>query len=90
MEETMLDASYYSIIERTKDGRFTARVPDLPSVTITGDTEEEVIRTLSQTVRQCVREMVISGKPVPKARPIDELSRESGKRQFHRLLLLIG
>lgn len=86
----MLDASYYSIIERTRDGRFTASVPDLPSVTITGDTEEEVIRTLSQTVRQCVREMIINGQPVPKARPIDQLSRESGERQIHRLLLLIG
>ena len=86
----MLDASYYSIIERTKDGRFTAWVPDLPSVTITGGTEEEVIRTLSQTVRQCVREMVINGKPIPKARPIDELSQESANRQIHRLLLLIG
>ncbi len=86
----MLDASYYSLIERTKDGRFTAWVPDLPGVAITGDTEEEVIRTLSQTVRQCVREMVINGEPVPKARPIDQLSCASGERQIHRLLLLIG
>jgi predicted RNase H-like HicB family nuclease len=86
----MLDASYYSIIERSKDGRFTAWVPDLPSVTVTGNTEEEVIRALSQTVRQCVREMVINGEPVPKARPLDQLSHESRERQVHRLLLLIG
>jgi predicted RNase H-like HicB family nuclease len=86
----MLDASYYSFIERTKDGRFTAWVPDLPGVAITGDTEEEVIRTLSQTIRQCVREMIINGKPVPKASPIDQLSRGSGERQVHRLLLMIG
>jgi len=86
----MLDASYYSLIERTKDGRFAAWVPDLPSVTVTGDTEEEVIRTLSQSIRQCVREMVINGEPVPKARPIDQLSRESGERRIHRHLLMIG
>ncbi len=86
----MLDASYYSLIERTKDGRFTAWVPDLPGVMITGDTEEEVIRTLSQTIRQCVREMVINGKPVPKARPIDQLSRESGERRLHRHLLMVS
>ena len=86
----MLDASYYSFIERTKDGRFTAWVPDLPGEAITGDTEEEVIRMLSQTIRQCVREMVISGKPVPKASPIDQLSHGSGEHQVHRLLLMIG
>lgn len=84
----MLDASYYSLIERTKDGRLTAWVPDLPSVMITGDTEE-VIRTLSQTIRQCVREMVINGELVPKVRPIDQLSRESGERRIHRHLLMI-
>ena len=86
----MLDASYYSIIERTKDGQFTAWVPDLPSVTVTENTEEEVIRALSQTVRQCVRDMVTNGDPVPKARPLDQLSNESRERQIHRLLLLIG
>jgi predicted RNase H-like HicB family nuclease len=85
----MLDASYYSLIERTKDGRFTAWVPDLPSVMTTGDTEE-VIRTLSQTTRQCVREMVINGEAVPKARPMDELPRESGERGIYRHLLVIG
>ena len=86
----MLDASYYSFIERTKDGRFTAWVPDLPGVAITGDTEEEVIRTLSQTIRQCVREMVINGETVPKARPMDELPRESEERGIYRHLLVIG
>lgn len=86
----MLDASYYSFIERTKDGGFTAWVPDLPGVTITADTEEEVIRTLSQTIRQCVREMIINGTPVPRASPIDQLSLGSGGRLIHRLLLVIG
>ncbi len=85
----MLDASCYSLIERTKDGRFTAWVPDLPSVMTTGDTEE-VIRTLSQTIRQCVREMVINGETVPKARPMDELPRESGERGIYRHLLVFG
>jgi len=34
--------------------------------------------------------MIINGKPVPKASPIDQLSRGSGERQVHRLLLMIG
>ncbi|MPZ31994.1 MAG: hypothetical protein GEV13_13505 [Rhodospirillales bacterium] len=86
----MLDASYYSLIERAQDGRFVAWVPDLPGISITGDTEEEVIHALSQTVRQCVREMIIEGKPVPKARLIDELPCGCTEHQVRRLLLIIG
>ncbi len=86
----MLDASYYSLIERADDGRYVAWVPDLPGISIAGDTEEEVICALSQTVRQCVRDMIITGKPVPKARSVDELQRGSVERRVHRLLLIIG
>ena len=86
----MSDASYYSVVERAKDGRFVASVPDLPDISITGETEEEVIRALSRTIRQCVCEMIIAGKPVPKARSIDELPRANSGRQLYRMLLVIG
>jgi predicted RNase H-like HicB family nuclease len=85
-----MDASYYSVVERAQDGRFIAWVPDLPGISISGETEEEVIRALSQTIRQCVREMIVDGKPVPKARPIDELPRANAGRHLHRMLLVIG
>jgi len=42
-----MDASYYSMVERATDGRFVAWVPDLPGISVSGETEEEVIRTLS-------------------------------------------
>jgi hypothetical protein len=45
----MLDASYYSVIELGEDGQFFAWV--LPGIRVTGQTEAEVIRTLSQQVR---------------------------------------
>ena len=85
-----MDASYYSVVERAADGRFRAWVPDLPGVSISGETEAEVIRALSQTIRQCVRTMIIDGKPVPKARSIDELSGCAAGRRLHRMLLVIG
>jgi len=85
-----MDASYYSMVERANDGRFVAWVPDLPGISISGETEEEVIRTLSQTIRQCVRDMIVDGRPVPKARPADELPRSAPGRRLHRLLLIIG
>jgi predicted RNase H-like HicB family nuclease len=86
----MLDASYYSVVERAKDGRFVAWVPDLPGLSISGNTEEEVIRALSQTIRQCVRDMIIDGKPVPKARSADDLPGATPGRRLHRMLLVIG
>ena len=86
----MLDASYYSVVERAQDGRFIAWVPDLPGISISGDTEEEVIRALSQTIRQCVRGLIVDGRPVPKARSIDELPRANAGRHLHRMLLVIG
>ena len=90
----MLDASYYSVIERLADGRFVAWVPDLPGVTITGDSEAEVIRGLSQTIRQCVRELIIDGKPIPRPRALGDLpgpgrGAKDGRR-LHRMLLVIG
>ena len=86
----MMDASYYSVVERAADGRFVAWVPDLPGISISGATEDEVIRTLSQTIRQCVRDMIIDGRPVPKARAADELPGATPGRRLHRLLLIIG
>ncbi len=89
----MLDASYYSVIERATDGRFVAWVPDLPGVAITGESEAEVIRGLSQTIRQCVRDLIIDGKPVPKPRALELLHPDlTGKdgRRLHRMLLVIG
>jgi predicted RNase H-like HicB family nuclease len=85
-----MDASYYSVVERAADGRFVAWVPDLPGLSITGESEAEVIRALSQTIRQCVRTMIIDGKPVPRARSADELPPGSPGRRLHRVLLIIG
>jgi predicted RNase H-like HicB family nuclease len=85
-----MDASYYSVVERAPDGRFVAWVPDLPGISISGESEEEVIRALSRTIRQSVREMIVDGRPVPKARSIHELPGSSEGRKVHRTLLVIG
>jgi predicted RNase H-like HicB family nuclease len=84
------DASYFSVIERDERGKFLAWVPDLPTLKVTGETEEEVIRALSKEVRQSLRDMVLSGRQVPRARPMEEVTDETANRRIHRLLLLIG
>ena len=86
----MLDACYYSLIERTDDGGFVGWVPDLPGATASGRTEDEVVHQLSESTRQRLHDLLMSGQPPPRARPVDELPSSEGRREVRRLLLIIG
>lgn len=85
-----MDASYYSLIERAEDGHFEAWIPDLPGVTASGNTEDEVLHLLSRCTRECLRNLILSGTPVPRPRPVEELPRRNGQRPFRQLLIIIG
>jgi predicted RNase H-like HicB family nuclease len=84
-----MDISYFSIIERADDGSFTAWVPDLPGVTADGATEEEVLRRVFRNARECLRNLIVIGQPLPEARPLEELPQRH-EREFRRLLLIIS
>jgi predicted RNase H-like HicB family nuclease len=84
-----MDTCYFSIIERTKDGAFEAWVPDLPGVTADGATEEEVLQHVFRNARECLRNLIVSGHPLPPARRLDELPQRE-EREFRRLLLIIS
>lgn len=86
----MLDACYYSLIERVDDGRFVGWVPDLPGVTAAGYTEDETLHALSRNTRQHLGKLVLSGKPLPPPRSVDELPCSRGRRILRRLLLIVG
>ena len=84
-----MDTSYFSIIERADDGSFTAWVPDLPGVTADGASEEEVLQRVFRSARECLRNLVVAGQPLPKARPLEELPQRR-EREFRHLLLVIS
>jgi predicted RNase H-like HicB family nuclease len=84
-----VDACYYSIIERSDDGHFHGWVPDLAGVTADGSTEKEVVDRLFREVRECLRNLILTGMPVPRPRPAAELPRGPGTREVRRLLLVI-
>jgi predicted RNase H-like HicB family nuclease len=86
----MLDACYYSIIERADDGGFAGWIPDLPRATAIGNTEEEVLRGLSRSARLCLHDMVLNGRPLPDPRPLEQLPPSEGRQEQRRLLLIIG
>jgi predicted RNase H-like HicB family nuclease len=84
-----MDTCYYSIIERGEDG-YEAWVPDLPGVTAFGATEEEALRRVFGNARECLRNLIVSGEPLPRARPVEELPEPRNRRAFRRLLLVIS
>ncbi len=84
-----MDTNYFSIIERADDGSFTAWVPDLPGVTADGATEEEVLQRVFRNARECLRNLIVTGQPLPEARPLEELPQHH-EREFRRLLLIIS
>ena len=86
----MLDASYYSLIERADDGLFVGWVPDLPGVTAAACTEHETVQLLSRNTRQHLGKLVVAGKPLPTPRPAEELPCSRGHRILRRLLLIVG
>jgi predicted RNase H-like HicB family nuclease len=85
-----MDACYYSIIERAEDGHFWGWVPDLPGVTADGLTEQEVLDRLVRGVRECLRDLIVTGQPVPQPSPAEALPRRDGARELRRLLLIIS
>ena len=84
-----MDTCYYSIIGRSADGSFAAWVPDLPGVTADGATEEEVLQRIFRSARECLHNLVLTGQPLPAARPVDELPPRD-QHEFRRLLLIIS
>jgi predicted RNase H-like HicB family nuclease len=84
-----MDASYYSIIERAEDGHFHGWVPDLAGVSADGRTEKEVIDRLFREVRERLRNLILTGAPVPRPRPAEELSAAGGDCEIRRLLLVV-
>jgi predicted RNase H-like HicB family nuclease len=84
-----VDASYYSIIERSEDGHFHGWVPDLAGVTADGCTEKEVVDRLFREVRDCLRNLILTGAPVPRPRLAEELPGGAADREVRRLLLVI-
>ncbi len=84
-----MDTCYFSIIERNDDGGFEAWVPDLPGVTACGATEEEVLQRVFGNARECLRNLIVTGQPLPVARALEELPQRE-RREFRRLLLIIS
>jgi predicted RNase H-like HicB family nuclease len=84
----VVDACYYSIIERSDDGHFHGWVPDLAGVRADGCTEKEVVDRLFRESRECLRNLILTGAPVPRPRPAADLPGAAG-REVRQLLLVI-
>lgn len=72
----MFDVWYWAVLERNKDGRYFAHVPDLPGATAAGDSEQEVLQNIAEIAADHIRDLVEDGHEVPKARGNAEIPQD--------------
>jgi len=56
---------YVYVIEKASDGSYSAYVPDLPSCTTSGDTEDAVRRIIKDAVDTYIDSLRENNEPVP-------------------------
>lgn len=56
---------YVYVIERARDGSYSAFVPDLPGCTTSGDTPDEVKQNIKDAVELYLDALRENGDPVP-------------------------
>lgn len=64
---------YVYVIEKASDGSYSAYVPDLPGCTTSGETVEEVKRSIKDAVASYVNSLRESNEPVPSATSITDV-----------------
>src|SRR5262245_59552698 len=76
---------YPAIITRRPNGRFFARIPDLPGVTATGKDVFEALARVVNLAQTRVRDIVDRGETVPPPRDLAEVPPRA--REYGRTLL---
>lgn len=85
-----MDACYYSLIRRTREGEFVGWVPDLPGVMVAGASEAEIVYRLSRDARALLDKITAKGLPRPACSAIDALPLGDPCGPYRRLLLVLG
>jgi predicted RNase H-like HicB family nuclease len=83
----MFDVWYWAVLERNKEGRYFAHVPDLPGATASGATEREVLQNIAEIAADHVRDLVEDGHEVPAARSNDEIERDPDVHEVGRVAI---
>ncbi|MDY6914419.1 MAG: type II toxin-antitoxin system HicB family antitoxin [Planctomycetota bacterium] len=60
-----MDRKYLAVIEKAKDGSYSAYVPDLPGCVSSADTVEELKRLIKEAIDMYIQDMIADGEPVP-------------------------
>lgn len=68
-----MSAHYVAVIEKDADSAYGVWFPDVEGCFSAGDTLEEAVANAAGALRQHVEVLESAGKPVPAARPIDDI-----------------
>ena len=66
-----MEACYYSLIRRTKDGRLVAWIPDRLGVAASSIGEDEIVREHPRRAPKLSQSMVIKALPLPAPSVVD-------------------
>jgi len=60
-----MNLKYLVVIEKGKDGTYSAYVPDLPGCVSNADTVEDVTAGIQEAIEMYIEDMVADDQPVP-------------------------
>ncbi len=60
-----MDRKYLVVIEKAKDGSYSAYVPDLPGCVSCADSVAELKHLIKEAIDMYIQDMIADGEPVP-------------------------
>jgi predicted RNase H-like HicB family nuclease len=78
---------YWTMIDRERDGRFIASIPDLGDLAASGENEKDAVAHVAELAAGHVRAIVGSGQPAPRARKAAELPSAIRSKEVGRSLI---
>ena len=80
---------YWALIERDREGRFIARLYDLPDLVADGTTQTEAIANLKLIGNDRIRQLSESSSPLPRASRTSEIPSSVRTKEFSRALISV-
>jgi predicted RNase H-like HicB family nuclease len=78
---------YWTMIDRERDGRFIASIPDLWDLAAYGDTDKDAIAHVTELASERVRAALDDGQQVPSRRQSSELPTHIRSREVGRAII---
>lgn len=80
---------YVAVIERNKEGRFFAHLPDLPGATAAGASVGEVLRSLADIGADHLNDLAEEGDAIPEPTEFEDVPRDPEVDEYARAIVCV-